>query len=230
MGLALANCGRDILFSACSWGADGTPEWIKSTGAHMWRSTGDISDSWESIKNISIKQAEIVQHAGNGCFNDMDMLVVGMNGVGHVGLTGCTFTEYRLHFSLWALLSSPLIIGCDIRNMTDETRKILMNEKVISINQDPASRQPFMVNSNPNCPIWVRMLDNGDLAVGLFNFTDNDVRFHFSLTDIGIDRTTKMKLEFHNLWEDEVFESRDIVCRVIPAHDCLLMRAKVKNI
>lgn len=53
MGIALENCGRDILFSACSWGADQTHEWIKETGASMWRSTGDIFDSWESIKDLT---------------------------------------------------------------------------------------------------------------------------------------------------------------------------------
>ena len=78
MGLALANCGRDIVFAACSWGADNTKTWIKETGAHTWRSTGDIHDSWESIKNLAVSQYKVAEYNGCGCFNDMDMLVVGM--------------------------------------------------------------------------------------------------------------------------------------------------------
>lgn len=76
MGLALKNCGRDILFSACSWGADNTAEWMRETGANMWRSTGDIFDTWESIKKLTEEQDAILPYGGAGCFNDMDMLVV----------------------------------------------------------------------------------------------------------------------------------------------------------
>ena len=88
MGSALANCGRDILFSACSWGKEETYKWIKSTGAAMWRSTGDINDSWGSISDIYMQQLELQPYNGLGCFNDMDMLVVGMNGGGNVGVSG----------------------------------------------------------------------------------------------------------------------------------------------
>ena len=106
MGIALENCGRDILFSACSWGADQTHEWIKETGASMWRSTGDIFDSWESIKDLTKQQAKLHPYHSVGCFNDMDMLVVGMYGKGNVGLSGCNDVQYRTHYSIWALFSA----------------------------------------------------------------------------------------------------------------------------
>lgn len=61
MGLALENCGRDILFSACSWGADETHEWIKETGASMWRSTGDIFDTWDSVKDLVAQQENCIR-------------------------------------------------------------------------------------------------------------------------------------------------------------------------
>lgn len=77
MALALDNCGRDILLSACSWGADETHRWIKSTGSSMWRSTGDVFDKWSSIRDIYNIQKGIYEYNGAGCFNDMDMLVVG---------------------------------------------------------------------------------------------------------------------------------------------------------
>ena len=136
MGLALENCGRDILFSACSWGADETHEWMKESSAGMWRSTGDIFDTWESVKDLVHQQEKLLPYNATGCFNDMDMLIVGMYGQGNVGLKGCNDTQYKTHYSIWALLGSPLMIGCDIRNMNDATRNILMNRDLIAINQD----------------------------------------------------------------------------------------------
>ena len=107
----------------------------------MWRSTGDIFDGWESIKKLTYQQLEILPYAGVGCFNDMDMLVVGMHGKGNVGLGGCSSLQYRTHFSIWALMGSPLMIGSDIREMPDEDLATLQNEEMIAINQDPACRQ-----------------------------------------------------------------------------------------
>lgn len=251
MALALANCGRDILFSACSWGAEHTKQWIKETGAHMWRSTGDIVDSWASIKDLSQSQLMAQEYNGHGCFNDMDMLVVGMNGKGNVALTGCTFEEYRLHFSLWALLNSPLMIGCDIRNMTEETKKILTNKEVIAINQDPLGAQPFFANRyqfeiNENrggtapfykeypvdIPVVAKYLEGGDVALGFFNFSDEMKYFqHMTMTPdaIGLPITSGKILELTDLWTGEVIKAFNGTVNVnyLPAHDCRLFRARV---
>lgn len=230
MGAALALCGRDILFSACSWGADDTAEWIKSTGAHIWRSTTDIFDTWESIKKIAMQQTALQKYSSRGCFNDMDMLVVGMNGKGHVGLTGCTEEEYRLHFSLWALLNSPLMIGCDVRNLQEPIKNIISNRDVIAINQDPSYIMPFMVNSHPEHPIWVRMLENGDYAIGLFNYEDVPVRQHFSIADLGLNRVSGKKLVLRELWTGETLTTENFVCRNLEAHGFQLFRATVQNV
>ena len=82
MGMALANSGRDIVFSACQWGTDCVHEWIRSSGAHLFRSTEDINDSWNSIKDIALSQLDKQAFSGPYCHNDMDMLVVGMHGKG----------------------------------------------------------------------------------------------------------------------------------------------------
>ncbi len=203
MGMALANCGRDILFSACSWGADETHKWIKSTGAHMWRSTGDIFDNWESIKNLYNAQIPLQEFNGHGCFNDMDMLIVGMNGKGNVGLGGCTVDEYRTHFSMWAFLGSPLMIGCDIRNMSEETKAILTNKEMLAINQDAAGRQPYMVSLRAECPVWAKHLENGDVALAMFNLSDTAQNQYMAFADIGLDRTSGAKLELTNVWTGE---------------------------
>lgn len=173
MGLALANCGRDILFAACNFGQDHTETWIRTTGAGLWRSTGDLFHSWGSILKRVGQQLEKTTHGGRGCFNDLDMLVVGMNGKGNVAQGELTFEEYKTHFSFWSIFSSPLMIGCDVRNMNEETKKILTNRDVIAIAQDPGAYQVAVKKSDPlGQMLAYRMLANGDIALGVFNFGD----------------------------------------------------------
>ena len=251
MGLALANCGRDILFSACSWGSDHTRRWIKETGASMWRSTGDIMDSWASIRDIAQSQLKVMEFNGHGCFNDMDMLVVGMNGQGNVGLTGCTYEEYRLHFSLWAFMNSPLMIGCDTRQMDEQTRSILTNRDILAINQDPDGRSPFFVNSHVfapaenrgpddafykdyplDTPILAKFLSNGDIAIGLFNLSDTEVSMWqgtITFDMLGLPATSGKTMELRDLWSGEVFRAVNGVIQInkCAPHDCRVFRAKI---
>ena len=230
MGLALENCGRDILFSACSWGADGTHEWIRESAASMWRSTGDIFDTWESIKELVEQQNDRLAFGGAGCFNDMDMLVVGMYGKGNVGLKGCNDTQYKTHFSIWALLGSPLMIGCDIRNMSEEALKILTNKELIAVNQDPACRQIMKLDNtfDSNVKCYAKMLDGGDIAVGFFNLAENDAVARFNLDQLGLAESTGKTLEMHNLWEEEnVKVTNGTFIHPIKAYDTLIYRCRV---
>ncbi len=252
MSLALANCGRDIVFSACSWGSENTKQWIKETGADMWRSTGDINDSWESIKSLSQSQLQVQEYNSKGCFNDMDMLVVGMNGKGNVGYKGCSKEEYRTHFSLWALLSSPLMIGCDIRDMDADTKEILLNKDVIAVSQDPKGCEPFFANnhvwrvneerksdSEPHfmkypldVPIIARYLNNGDIALGVFNFTDSAAsRWSMTITcdNLGLPVNCGKDFEAHDLWTGEVLGSFNGTLEIdnLAPHACRLFRVKI---
>ncbi len=236
MAVALANSGRDILFSACSWGADETKKWIKETGANLWRSTYDINDSWRSIRELSLVAGDAIKHGGINCFPDMDMLVTGMNGMGNVGLAGCTPEEYRTHFSLWALLGSPLMIGCDIRSMDEPTRETLMNMDVLAINQDPAYNQAFDASANASkeeneYPIYVRLLDNGDYAIGIFNFSDvasSRWNTYLLMDTIGLPETTGKTLLLKELWTGEERKvTNGILTDAIPPHGCKLYRAQV---
>lgn len=236
MALALANSGRDIVFSACSWGADETHQWIKSTGAHLWRSTVDIWDTWESICRLIGEQKKLLPYNGAGCFNDMDMLVVGMNGSGHVGLAGCTDTQYKTHFSFWAFMGSPLMIGCDIRSMTEETAKILMNKDLIAINQDRGYRQPFSVGGSfnfqwgdvENSFVWAKLLENGDIAIGMFNLSNDPRNMYFTLPDLSLTRSCGRKLELKDLWTGEICytEGEKFMTRV-DGCDCRVYRARL---
>lgn len=238
MSLALKNCGRDILFSACNWGADGVHDWIRSSGAHMYRSTGDIQDNWDSIKNIAISQIEKAAYTGNYCHNDMDMLVVGMYGgsnndfIGKIG--GCTETEYRTHFSLWCLMGSPLMIGCDIRNASESTAAILQNKELIRINQDPEARGCYRVKPEPQwfqtqeVFILVKVLADGDLAVGFFNLSNDKREISLQFWDLGLSYASGRKLSFYDCWagkEFGVYQER--LAPTVEAHDCLILRGKL---
>lgn len=246
MGMALRNCGRDIVFSACNWGDDGVHEWIRESGAQLFRSTGDIQDNWESVKRLALSQIGKECYGGVYCHNDMDMLVVGMKGEGNVGITGCTVEEYKTHFAFWAMMGSPLIIGCDLRKADEDAMAILKNKMLIDINQDEAYRQPFWVNGdrheNKNRkgdeplyeyypvdePILVRFLANGDIAIGGFSFHDEKRRFFATLDSIGLGECTGKTLELTNVWtgEKSVVKNGTILFELEP-HQCEVYRARV---
>ncbi len=227
MGLALANCGRDILFSGCSWGADNTHEWIGTTGANAWRSTPDIFDTFDSVKDLIKRQYNILPYGGVGCFNDMDMLIVGMHGRGNVGLKGCTDDEYRLHFAAWCLLASPLMIGCDIRDMDETTRSVLMNRDLIAISQDARGNRPYITRffDCDDLPIVVRALGNGDIALGLFNMTDGDANFWVPVDDLGVPEFSGKRLRGKELYTGREIASQNALLRdKVPPHACAVYR------
>ena len=160
---ALYAAGRPIVFSICEWGSNKPWEWAGEVG-HLWRTTGDISDSWNSMINIFNQQKDLGKYAGPGHWNDPDMLEVG-NG-------GMTTEEYKTHFSLWCMLASPLIAGNDIQNMTPETKSILMNKELIAINQDSLGRQAICYRDNADYQIWVKALSKHEKAICLLNKSD----------------------------------------------------------
>lgn len=127
MSQSLNESGRTIFFSMCEWGNDDPAFWAPVVG-NSWRTTGDIKDYWSIMTNRVDLNEPLYPFAGPGGWNDPDMLEVG-NG-------GMTTDEYQAHFSLWALMKAPLLIGCDITNMTNATQAILMNEEVIAWSQD----------------------------------------------------------------------------------------------
>lgn len=160
---ALFAAGRPIVFSICEWGSNKPWEWAGETG-HLWRTTGDIGDNWNSMINIFNQQKDLARYAGPGRWNDPDMLEIG-NG-------GMTTEEYKTHFSLWCMLAAPLMAGNDLQNMTPETKAILMNKEVIAIDQDSLGRQATCYRDNGDYQIWIKALANNEKAVCLLNKSD----------------------------------------------------------
>ena len=171
---ALDASGRPIVLSICEWGKSQPWLWGKEAGGNLWRTTGDIQDRWagpqkwgdgsccsNGMLDIVDQQVGIGSYAGPGHWNDPDMLEVG-NG-------GMTTTEYRSHFSLWAILTAPLIAGNDLRNMTPEIHDILTNKEVIAVDQDPLGREGRRVAKDGDLEIWAKQLRDGGRAVILLN-------------------------------------------------------------
>ena len=234
MGMALANSGRDIVFSACQWGTDSVHEWIRSSGAHLFRSTEDIRDSWNSIKDIALSQIDKQAFSGPYCHNDMDMLVVGMYGKGgneYISAGGCTDEEYQTHFSLWAMMNSPLMIGCDVRKLSDTAKKILLNRDLIAINQDIECRAPFKLNCVSNSPdafTLVKFLSNGDIAVAMFNMGDVPTVVSVDFWDMGLTAGAGRNLEFFDCVEHKnIGIKKEIYSETVAAHGSKVYRCKV---
>lgn len=230
MGMALKACGREILFSACNWGVEEPGEWMRSAGAQMYRSTGDINDSFASIRDIAQSQIDKLCYSGYGCFNDMDMLVTGMYGKGNVALTGCSDMEYLTHHALWCLFGVPLMIGGDVRALSEESRSILLNPGLLAIDQDEECRPPYQVNPGEDAmPIFFRHLADHTFALAFFNFDDE--REHTAdciLEDIGLPYGSGLGLELTDAVSGErIGVQRDYFSVTLPAHGCRVFRAKI---
>nr|WP_261779937.1 glycoside hydrolase family 27 protein [Paenibacillus xylanexedens] len=238
MSLALKNCGRDILFSACNWGEDNVYEWIRESGAHMYRSTGDIRDNWQSVKDLALSQLGKQSYTGSFCHNDMDMLIVGMYGgsnndfIGTIG--GCNDTEYKTHFSLWSMMGSPLMIGCDVRKANQATKDILLNPDLLAINQDAEARGAYRIKPEPqwfhtdDVFMLVKVLTDGDLAIGFFNLSDSQRELSLQFWDMGLPYAAGYSLSLYDCWEHkELGVFRERYAPVVGAHDCLVVRAKL---
>lgn len=207
MAQALRNSGRDIILAACNWGVGEPWKWMRSHGADTYRSTHDIEDNNESFVKIFKSQCENLENSAAGCYNDLDMLTVGMYGKGNVGKGGCTYEEYEMHFAMWAFLGTPLIIGGDIRNLDEKCRKLLQNKALIAINQDKDNRPPFRAtNYFEEGYVLCRLLENGDFAIAMFNFHDQEILIHVSFDDLGIRSNQGYGVHLTNVFNGEESE------------------------
>jgi alpha-galactosidase len=171
---ALDATGRPIVLSICEWGGRQPWLWGEEVGGNLWRTTEDIQDRWAGKKewspgkccsngmlDIVDENEPLYSHARSGHWNDPDMLEVG-NG-------GMTNTEYRTHFSLWAIMAAPLMAGNDIRSMSSEIREILTNKELIAVDQDTRGLQGRRVWKSGELEVWSKQLEDGSRAVLLLN-------------------------------------------------------------
>ena len=164
----------------------------------------------------------------------MDMLVVGMHGKGgneYISAGGCTDEEYQTHFSLWAMMNSPLMIGCDVRNLSEETKKILLNQDIIAINQDIECRSAFRLNCVSNSPdvfTLVKFLSDGDIAIAMFNMGDIPAMVTVDFWDMGLTVSSGKKLKFYDCVEHkDIGLKKERYSETVAAHGSKIYRCKV---
>jgi alpha-galactosidase len=218
MGDALLKTGRPIVYSLCQYGAADVWKWGAKVGGNLWRTTGDISDNWRSMENIGFKQVDISPFTRVGHWNDPDMLEIGN---GHM-----TGDEYRVHMSLWSLLAAPLLAGNDLRNMTDETKSILMNAEVIAIDQDAAAKPVKRISQEGKSEVWVRELKDRSVAVALFNRDDKAADIGVSLASLNL---AGKKFAARDLWKHQpVTVSGERYSASVPAHGVVLLKVSAR--
>ena len=238
MSNALRAAGRPILFSMCEWGTAKPWEWAKDI-AHSWRTTGDIWLSFDQVQDLGTWKAWSVMHildmnadlrryAGPGHWNDPDMLEVG---------NGLTQSEDRAHFTMWCMLSAPLILGNDIRTVSDQTLDIILNRRVIAIDQDPLGVQGYRFLDEGDFEVWLKPLAGGDWAFCMLNRGSEPKQYtiewaNFDWTDdevSGLSTELSTKLyNIENLWKEGKEANEGTTKRsksvTIPSHDVVLYR------
>jgi alpha-galactosidase len=242
MADALRNSGRDISFGICEWGDRKPWLWGGQVGGQLWRTTADVRDKWKSLSPVKkaselhgtgagildivdISQ-EYASFSGPGHWNDMDMLVVGLYGKkgpsGDLGGVGCTDTEYQSQMSLWSIMNSPLAATNDVRKMNAETKRILLNNEVIAINQDVLGKQAVCKIKNDTWSIFVKPLANGDFAIAILNRSEKTQNSKINFAELGLNEN----FEIRDLWQHKVIGKGKKWNGKVQAHETKLFRLK----
>jgi alpha-galactosidase len=221
MDAALRAQDRDIVFSLCQYGMGDVWKWGASVGGNCWRTTGDIRDSWGSLCANGFTSAGHEQYAGPGHWNDPDMLIVGNLGWGKVRPSRLTPNEQYTHISLWCLLDSPLLIGCDMSQLDEFTKNLLSNDEVLDVNQDILGKQAARILKTETFEIWAKDMADGSKAVGLFNRSGSETSIEVRWEQLGI----KGEHRVRDLWrQSDVGKFSDAAGGMVPRHGVLLYR------
>jgi alpha-galactosidase len=223
MSEAMRATGRPMVYSIATLGDSRVRpwEWGPEVG-HLWRTTGDIRANYASMSGIARFNLTLADFAGPGQWNDPDMLQVG-NAAEQGG--SWTLTEQRTHFSLWAMMAAPLLIGSDLRNATSETLAILLNQDVIAVDQDPLGRQGTVVRSDQGHYVIAKPLADGDVAVALWNDTATRARITTTASEVGAPASDQYVLR--NLWTGRVTTTSGGIAATVPAHGTTMFRVTV---
>ena len=204
---AIKGTGQeDVTWNICRWAFPGT--WVCNI-ADSWRTTEDIYLGWESVKSIIGQSLYLSAYASYGHYNDMDMLEVGR---------GLTEEEDKTHFGMWCIMSSPLLIGCDLNDIKGNALTLMQNEELIALNQNNLGLQAYVADKVNGCYILVKDIETlygNKRAVAIYNPNNQKktVDVNFSKLDLA-----------GNIMVRDLFERQDIgvhseTMRVsVPAH------------
>lgn len=219
---ALDGCGRDIVFSLCQYGMGDVWKWGGKIGGNLWRTTGDISDSWNSMSSIGFSQSENSPYVAPGGWNDPDMLVVGQVGWGpELRPSRLTGNEQITHITLWSMLAAPLLIGCDMTQLDQFTSDLLMNDEVIAVDQDPLGKAATCIKKGGKTEVWSRPLEDGTIAVALFNRGRKADRVTAEWKPLGLSG----KQPVRDLWQRKDLKAVEgSFTADVPAHGAVLLK------
>jgi alpha-galactosidase len=214
MGDALEASGRPIVYSLCQYGRADVWKWGPEVSGNLWRTTGDIRDTWDSMTKIGFDQGEIAQYAAPGHWNDPDMLEIGNGGMSE--------TEYRTHMTLWSMLAAPLLAGNDLEHMSPEILGILTNRDVIAIDQDPAGKEATRIAKAGDSEVWMKELAGGAKAIALFNRATEQASVSVKWTDAGF---THAPRRARDLWLHKNVALHGLEYSTpVPAHGAVVLR------
>jgi alpha-galactosidase len=221
---ALNQVPRDIIYSLCQYGWGNVWEWGAEKGieGNSWRTTGDITDTWESMNGIGFQQVGHSKFASPGHWNDPDMLVIGKVGWGpRLRDSRLTPNEQYVHITLWTLLASPLLLGNDLTQMDDFELNLVTNDEVLAVHQDPLGKAADRVSKKDELEVWSRPLADGSLAVGLFNRDEMDMKVSVSWGELGVHGRHKVR----DLWRQKELGAFDNdFSSVVPRHGALFVK------
>ena len=223
----LDKLDRDIVFSLCQYGWGKVWEWGKDVGGNLWRVTGDISDNWPSMSSIGFQQTGHEAFAGPGHWNDTDMLVVGVVswGRGQQNPTNLTPNEQLTHISLWALQAAPLLIGADFTKIDEWTINLLGNREMLAVNQDVLGKAAGRKSSDGWTEVWARPLEDGSMAVGLFNRGPEAATVAVKWSDLGIAGSRMVR----DIWQQkDLGRSTNEFSATVPRHGVVFVRISAK--
>ena len=219
---ALLKQSRDIVYSLCQYGWQDVWKWGPEMNGNLWRTTGDITDTWSSLSRIGFSQASLAEYARPGRWNDPDMLIVGMVGWGeNLHPTRLTPDEQYTHISLWSLLSAPLLLGCDLSKLDAFTLNLLTNDEVIAIDQDPLGKQARQIINKDSIQVWVKELEDGTKAIGIFNLNSDFRKADLKWEDIGL----RGAISVRDLWRQKNLGiKKELYSEVVPPHGVSLIK------
>ena len=219
----LREQNRDIVYSLCQYGFKNVWDWGAAVG-NCWRTTWDITDTWESLSDIGFSQYPLFPFAKPGHWNDPDMLIVGKVGWGEdLRDSRLSPDEQYTHISLWCLLASPLLIGCDINQLDAFTLSLLTNHEVLEVNQDPLGKQAQRIIANKNIQVWIKEMEDGSKAVGVFNLGDKDENYDLIFNSLGYSNVSSVR----DLWRQIDIPNVTTSIRLsLPSHGVSLLKIK----
>lgn len=219
MRASLDKVPRDIVYSLCQYGMGDVWKWGDSIGANSWRTTGDLFNTNQMDGLGFGRPLDIAQWSGPGHYNDPDMLLVGN------GKDGFTAPYLYTHFTQWCMLAAPLIIGSDLKKADAFQISLFCNDEVLAVDQDPLGRQATRAeqNSADKTEVWVKPLEDGGCAVGIYNRGDVEREVAVKWSDL--DRTGKQQVR--DLWrQKDIGVFPDGYTIKVGSHDAELLRLK----